>query len=274
MESKLPEEIRKEIRNESSFYANMEVQENPQLYVSWEQINRAYTNGANEWAPWKVKYDELKEKYDNILATESGFESKTENVWQSGYAAGHDAGYEKWEKERVQRVHLEKENDLLTAKANELVAENERLKADFRKAIDDFRGASVIVLDAKEQVEKERDNLQAVYTALFNTAQTSAVKHQQLKERCEKMEAENERIKIALENVYLIHSDQWTEYDRKVIKDLIKKEGESNTRAPVPTISKCGMCKKEGVNQYLSSQFYLCDECFIDYENSRDQPQQ
>lgn len=43
--------------------------------------------------------DELRTKYDNILATESGHESKTENVWQSGYAAGHEAACErgKWE---------------------------------------------------------------------------------------------------------------------------------------------------------------------------------
>lgn len=42
--------------------------------------------------------EELRTKYDNILATESGHESKTENVWQSGYAAGHEAASErgKW----------------------------------------------------------------------------------------------------------------------------------------------------------------------------------
>jgi hypothetical protein len=54
-----------------------------------------YFIGATSYAPWKVKHDELKEKYDNILATESGHESKTENVWQSGYASGHEAGCEK-----------------------------------------------------------------------------------------------------------------------------------------------------------------------------------
>lgn len=43
----------------------------------------------------KGKYDDLKAKYDAILATESGHESQTENVWQSGYAAGHEAGYER-----------------------------------------------------------------------------------------------------------------------------------------------------------------------------------
>lgn len=47
----------------------------------------------------KSAVDELRTKYDNILATESGHESKTENVWQSGYAAGHEAGYERGKRE-------------------------------------------------------------------------------------------------------------------------------------------------------------------------------
>lgn len=42
------------------------------------------------------KYEELQTKYDNILATEDGHESKTENVWQSGYASGHEAATEKY----------------------------------------------------------------------------------------------------------------------------------------------------------------------------------
>lgn len=46
-------------------------------------------------------YAELKDKYDNILATEDGHESQTENVWQSGYAAGHDAGYERRAKDHA-----------------------------------------------------------------------------------------------------------------------------------------------------------------------------
>jgi hypothetical protein len=36
------------------------------------------------------------------------------------------------------------------------------------------------------------------------------------------VEQENARLKIALENVYRIHGAQWSEYDRNVIKDLIK----------------------------------------------------
>lgn len=48
--------------------------------------------------------EELKTKYDNILATESGHESKTENVWQSGYAAGHEAGSERSKREAQPRA--------------------------------------------------------------------------------------------------------------------------------------------------------------------------
>lgn len=44
---------------------------------------------------YATKLHELQQKYDDILANESGFESKTENVWQSGYASGHEAASEK-----------------------------------------------------------------------------------------------------------------------------------------------------------------------------------
>jgi hypothetical protein len=57
-----------------------------------------------EWLDQSVsdlqsQYEELKEKYDNILATADGHSTQTENVWQSGYAWGHDAGYEKGKRE-------------------------------------------------------------------------------------------------------------------------------------------------------------------------------
>jgi hypothetical protein len=58
------------------------------------------------------QYSELKIKYDNIVATEDGHESKTENVWQSGYATGHEAATEKHKKEfeRIQQsaIHYAK----------------------------------------------------------------------------------------------------------------------------------------------------------------------
>jgi hypothetical protein len=38
----------------------------------------------------------------------------------------------------------------------------------------------------------------------------------------DRLRDENARLKIALENVYRIHGHQWSEYDRNVIKDLIK----------------------------------------------------
>jgi flagellar biosynthesis/type III secretory pathway protein FliH len=58
----------------------------------------------------KVRYDELKAKYEAILATADGHSSQTENVWQSGYAAGHDTGYERGKREAEQDViHQKKE---------------------------------------------------------------------------------------------------------------------------------------------------------------------
>jgi hypothetical protein len=53
------------------------------------------TEYATKMQQLQQDYDAIKLKYDNILATESGHESQTENVWQSGYAAGHDEGYKK-----------------------------------------------------------------------------------------------------------------------------------------------------------------------------------
>jgi hypothetical protein len=40
--------------------------------------------------------------------------------------------------------------------------------------------------------------------------------------KLQEVQQENARLKIALENVYRIHRHQWSEYDRNVIKDLIK----------------------------------------------------
>lgn len=52
------------------------------------------------------KFTALQTKYDNILATEDGHESQTENVWQSGFAAGHDVATEKYSqmKERAEKM--------------------------------------------------------------------------------------------------------------------------------------------------------------------------
>jgi hypothetical protein len=58
-----------------------------------------YRNGAMAYAAWlytcQMNYAALKNKYDNILATADGHSSQTENVWQSGFAAGHDVGTER-----------------------------------------------------------------------------------------------------------------------------------------------------------------------------------
>lgn len=46
-------------------------------------------------------------------------------------------------------------------KLQQLQEENDNLKAEFRKAIDDFKEATLKVIEAKEQVEKERDELKS-----------------------------------------------------------------------------------------------------------------
>lgn len=117
MENKLPEELQIEIANKAAAYAD-------QAHANdGDDIHIGYLDGATEWAQWKVRYDELKERYDNILATEDGHESKTENVWQSGFATGHEAGYEK--ANHAVRNELQKQfidNDV------KWVAENQQLK--------------------------------------------------------------------------------------------------------------------------------------------------
>jgi hypothetical protein len=95
-----------------------------------------YFIGATAYAPWKVKHDELKEKYDNILATESGHESKTENVWQSGYASGHEAGCEKALKAQQGGVWVkasDKPKELLTIYWCKVI--NPKSGVEFRRAV-------------------------------------------------------------------------------------------------------------------------------------------
>lgn len=57
----------------------------------------------------------------------------------------------------------------------------------------------------------------------------------------------------------------------KFIDKALEQWKGKEVEPPKPTISKCGMCGKEGVNQYLGNQFFLCDECFDGYEKGRDQ---
>jgi hypothetical protein len=101
-------------------------------------------------------------------------------------------------------------------KHDELVQENERLKR--------WKAEALTLLS---QVDAYADKHAEIKLGQGKVEFTIA----RAKERDE-FKWENDRLKIALENVYKIHSDQWTEYDRKVIKDLIKKEGETNTPAP------------------------------------------
>ncbi len=135
MENKLSEEILQKIQYEGhKRYKGRPDSHHPSNYKYVD----GYIDGANEWAQWKVKCDELKGKYDNILATEDGHESQTENVWQSGFAAGHDAGYEK--ANHKVRNDLQKQftdNDLKWAKENEQLKERaEKMEAALKGALD------------------------------------------------------------------------------------------------------------------------------------------
>lgn len=80
-----------------------------------------------------------------------------------------------------------------------------------------------------------------------------------------------DRLGIALENIYNIHSHLWSEFDRKEITSILEqwKSGRGKDE-PKPVASNCGMCGKLGKNQYLGNQLYLCDECFEDYEKGKE----
>src|SRR5687767_15978057 len=49
------------------------------------------------------RFENLLTKYENILATEDGHISQTENVWQSGYATGHEAATERHKPKQTER---------------------------------------------------------------------------------------------------------------------------------------------------------------------------
>lgn len=114
--TQLPKEVVKEIHANADAYINSYPDEGTEwgAYISGATAYATQLHQANETIK-VLEYDnnrlkgeieglqdaveELQTKYDNILATESGHESKTENVWQSGYAAGHDAGCERGKRE-------------------------------------------------------------------------------------------------------------------------------------------------------------------------------
>lgn len=56
------------------------------------------------------------------------------------------------------------------------------------------------------------------------------------------------------------------------VKEALNKWKGKEVKPPKCVASNCGMCGKLGNNQYLGNQFYLCDECFEDYEKGIDQP--
>lgn len=83
------------------------------------------------------KYTNLQTKYDNILATEDGHLSQTENVWQSGYAAGHDVATDKHKAEftRIQKsaIHYANRKDEVEKERNALRAKVERYEKVLRE---------------------------------------------------------------------------------------------------------------------------------------------
>lgn len=109
----------------------------------WEQAfnmaQRGYDAAYNDLEKLKQKFDELKEKYDNILATEDGHLSQTENVWQSGYATGHDLASEKHKQEfeRIQQsaIHYANRKDEVESERDQLKEPCDKMKAALRWAL-------------------------------------------------------------------------------------------------------------------------------------------
>jgi hypothetical protein len=73
--------------------------------------NKSTTNRCNCGDTYSSDTDEggyprcpVHDQPNNILATESGHESKPENVWQSGYAAGYQAACEKSITDAAERI--------------------------------------------------------------------------------------------------------------------------------------------------------------------------
>jgi chromosome segregation ATPase len=231
MENKLPEDLQNEIANKAAAYAD-------QAHANdGDDIHIGYLDGAAAYAQWKIKYDELcerfksqdqemfsiqqqyqqlKDKYDNILATEDGHLSATENVWQSGYAAGHEAGRERG--------------------TNELIQENERLKKELDVAIRANENLISRMGSWQQQlygVQKERDAL---------------------KEHCDKMEAALIKLNMEIDKT-------WNECNTKSIPDKYKKAINSAQ-------AMCNEALKEGESKLTQQR-----ADFIREVNNRDLPE-
>jgi hypothetical protein len=105
-------------------YANQWKVKYDELKIDYDRLKHVATEQEDMYFQLTAKCDALETKYDNILATEDGHESKTENVWQSGYATGHEAGCEKTN--HAVRNELQKQftdNDIKWAKENEKLKE-------------------------------------------------------------------------------------------------------------------------------------------------------
>jgi hypothetical protein len=225
-ETNLPSDIYDIIGKEAYDYYHRKKALN--IRTNYSHAETDYFAGARAWAKWIVRYDELcerfksqdqemfsiqqqyqqlKDKYDNILATEDGHLSATENVWQSGYAAGHEAGRERG--------------------TNELVQENERLK---RWKMEAAELLTKINSYAHKHLEIKLGECAVEF--VINRAK----ERDELKERCDKTEAALKELvrlkdKKDKEGNFIgyptLKQGAW-EDARKIIK-----EGESNTPAPV-----------------------------------------
>jgi hypothetical protein len=76
MQSKLPEETRQNIINNSLTYLSSlysegyvkgRYKENISIPLEWSAIRNAHQAGATEWAQWKVKHDEAKKLLDEVF---------------------------------------------------------------------------------------------------------------------------------------------------------------------------------------------------------------
>lgn len=115
-------------------------------YFPWEEMEKQVEYKKLNEAQIKEKFElseaftTLKIKYDAILATEDGHSSQTENVWQSGYAAGHDAATAKHksEFERIQKsaIHYANRKDEVEKERDALRARNERMERALKAAKD------------------------------------------------------------------------------------------------------------------------------------------
>lgn len=167
---------------------------------------------------------------------------KEGNDYQCGYSKGIEYGYEQgataWAPWKVRFDELNIENEKLNESCNKLFKQNCLFNNE--------------IVDLKNERQQLMEQAQCMADALEEMAESNC-------------DYESTNYAKAL------HSPECRACKAKELLQQFK-DGGKEVGKKEPTISKCGMCHKDGVNQYLGNQFYLCDECFENYENSRDQP--